>query len=368
MRLLARGLVMSDFVLIEGRRTLYLFRVAVACLGACALVWLLETGTPVFLPLTCALVAGVVFAPLVDFLDRLRAPRVASALLVMVIVVAALILAVLSLYPVIFDFIHRVPLLWAELQYALSGLKLTLESVKEVQQRVIETLSAGDQAGTAADGGAGVPVPGISDVLGYLPSIAAQIMVFVGVLYFFLLTRSDLYAFMDRNTSVFSKEVLCRPEVDVSRYFLTTTAINAVFGLLVVLMLSTLGMPNAIYWGLAAFLANFILYLGPISFAACLLMGGLVAFDGAMSFAPALIYMLMNMTEGQFVTPSLVGKHMSVNPLLVFVSLIFWIWLWGPLGGIIAIPLLVWLGQVNETVKALRETGSRGSKVRARVA
>lgn len=97
---------------------------------------------------------------------------------------------------------------------------------------------------------------------------------------------------------------------------------------------------------------NFVLYLGPISFAAMLLLCGLIVFDGAMSFLPALTYMLMNMTEGQFVTPSLIGKQMSVNPLRVFTSLVFWLWLWGPLGGVIAIPMLVWFRQVTKAMQA----------------
>ena len=95
-------------------------------------------------------------------------------------------------------------------------------------------------------------------------------------------------------------------------------------------------------WGLAAFLLNFVLYLGPVVFAFALFIGGIVQFEGAISFLPAALYVAMNLTEGQFVTPALVGRHMKVNPLLVFLSLVFWLWLWGPIGGVVAIPFLVW--------------------------
>jgi predicted PurR-regulated permease PerM len=87
---------------------------------------------------------------------------------------------------------------------------------------------------------------------------------------------------------------------------------------------------------------NFILYLGPACVAVALLVAGIVVFDGPTVLLPPALFVGLNLLEGQFVTPMLVGRHMSVNPLLVFLSLVFWLWLWGPLGGFIAIPLLIW--------------------------
>ena len=72
-----------------------------------------------------------------------------------------------------------------------------------------------------------------------------------------------------------------------------------------------------------------------------LLLAGLIAFSGLMVFAPAAIFLCLNMIESQFVTPAMIGKHLSVNPLLIFVSLVVWLWIWGPIGGIVAIPVLV---------------------------
>ncbi|WP_300030740.1 AI-2E family transporter [uncultured Roseobacter sp.] len=325
---------------------------ALYLIAAAATVWLLQSGTPVFLPLIIAFTAGIVFAPMADAFGRAGAPPVVGALAVLVIVLSVIATGVLLFYPVVAEFILRVPVLWYEVQEAFSGLKSTMQSVDTVQEQVAQTLDPG--GGSENQESAGVSVPGTRDVLAYIPSVAAQIMIFVGVLYFFLLTRRDLYRFVERGTGALTGIALYRAEREVSRYFLSITAINACFGALVALMLSALGMPNPVYWGLGAFLVNFVLYLGPIAFALMLLAGGLIVFDGPMSFAPPLFYMMMNMTEGQFVTPSLVGRHMKVNPLLIFLSLVFWVWVWGPLGGLIAIPLLVWLRQIS---KAL-ETGA----------
>lgn len=300
------------------------------------------------MPLIFALVVGVVFAPLANFFERLGAPSVVGALAVLLVVLTSISLGIYILYPVIAEFLLRIPVMWLELKEAFSGLKSTMENVENMQSQVAETLSSGSSAVAAIENAPQVDVPSVTDILRYIPAFAAQILVSIGILYFFLLTRLDLYACVDKSSSSLTGQALRRAEAEVSRYFLTITAINGCFGVLVALMLSAYGMPNAAYWGVGAFLVNYVLYLGPISFAVILLMGGLIVFDGAISILPAVTYLLMNMTEGQFVTPSLVGKQMSVNPLLIFLSLVFWLWMWGPLGGVIAIPLLVWLRQISK--------------------
>jgi predicted PurR-regulated permease PerM len=315
------------------------------------------------MPFVFALVVGVVFAPLSDFFERVSAPPVVGALAVLAIVLTTILARIYLFYPVVAEFILRVPFMWQELQQSLSGLKSTMENVENVQNRVAETLAP--DGASDVDASAQVDIPTVPQLLSYVPSIAAQVLIFVGILYFFLLTRGEIYQWAHSCASSNLKaSILKRAEVEVSRYFLAITAINAIFGVLVSLMLSAYGMPNAVYWGVGAFLLNYVLYLGPITFAGLLLMGGLVVFDGPLSFLPAITYLLMNMTEGQFVTPSLVGRQMSVNPLLIFVSLVFWLWMWGPLGGVIAIPLLVWVRQVYKATNAEREHGT-GAKPRS---
>jgi predicted PurR-regulated permease PerM len=97
--------------------------------------------------------------------------------------------------------------------------------------------------------------------------------------------------------------------------------------------------------------------------ASALLVVGIVTFDGVMSFVPMVVFVTMNMIEAQFVTPTFVGRQMSLNPLLVFLSLAVWLWLWGPIGGLIAIPALVWflfmLGQQPEPDAAQSQDADR---------
>ena len=96
---------------------------------------------------------------------------------------------------------------------------------------------------------------------------------------------------------------------------------------------------------MVAFLVNFLLYLGPSIFVVVLLFAGVAAFDGRLAVLPAVGFLLLNGIEGQFVTPALIGRTLRLNPLVVFLALVFGLWLWGPVGGIVAIPLVLW-GQV----------------------
>ena len=105
--------------------------------------------------------------------------------------------------------------------------------------------------------------------------------------------------------------------------------------------MALIGLPGAFVWGVVAALANFILYMGPMMVTAGLLIAGLVTFNGLMVLLPPAIFLGLNMLEAQFVTPTFLGKRIAVNPLLIFISLVVWLWLWGPIGGIIAIPVLV---------------------------
>ncbi len=308
----------------------------------CAILVLasMKLGEALFAPMVAAIVLGVVFAPITDKVERLGLPRAGAALLVLFLFLGFTISLFLLIEPTISRAIRNGPIVWREVTEIGAMLKARFAGLNSLQATVSEAL--GETAGAPGREDA-MEFPGVLDALAYAPSIASGLLVFVGTLYFFLVARSDIYRKVDKLKVSLSHDMLREAESRVSRYLITISIINAVFGVAVALAMTAIGLPGALIWGLAAFLVNYVLFLGPAMFTVALLVGGILAFDGAASFIPAAVYVGMNVTEGQFVTPSLVGRHMEVNPLLVFVSLVFWLWLWGPLGGIVAIPLLVWL-------------------------
>ncbi|MFQ6551624.1 AI-2E family transporter [Aestuariibius insulae] len=307
-------------------------------LTAIAVATAFYVASEIFAPVTLALVFGVVLSPLSRVFLRFGLPNVLSAFATLVIFLAIIATLFTALSPIVRIAIDSAPAIWNELKSFAGDIRRAAEGIDQVTSDVTAAVSS---SGTSS-GGANIVVPDITDLLTSAPAVGAQLLIFVGTLYFFLLGREDIYEKASRTLPHISKDLLEAAEQDVSRYFLTITVIYAIFATIVTGYFHLIGLPAPFLWGSLAFLLNFILYLGPILLACSLLVAGIVAFDGIYAILPAAGYLLMNMTEGQFVTPQLIGRTMSINPMLVFLSLVFWLWLWGPVGAIIAIPILVW--------------------------
>ncbi len=313
---------------------------ATTALFVLALLIVLDQAQGLLAPILSAVVLGIVLAPFCDILERWRIPSAAAALLIMATFLCAVVLIYLVVEPTISEAIRNAPNIWYEMRTLFDSLRGAVAGVQELQETVADALTDGAEADADA---AAVPVPNLLDALSYGPTILGGLLIFVGTLYFFLATRRDVYARVSRLLPPLSETLLRDAEIRVSGYFLSIALVNAGFGLTVMIVMSALGMPQPIMWGMAAFLLNFVLYLGPGLIAVSLLLVGVITFDGAMSVVPMAAFIFLNMIESQFVTPTFVGRQMALNPLMVFLSLVFWLWLWGPIGGLVAIPLLVWL-------------------------
>lgn len=314
-------------------------RVSLAIIAIVLTLAALKVAQDIAAPLVLAIVVGVIFAPLADRLERLKVPRglVAIFLIVSLVLIGAALAYMAE--PYVSAVIDRIPSIKLELQKLMFEYRDLIRGIDEMNKEMEAALGA-----QASEGGAAAAMPGLTDALFLAPIILAQVLIFLGGLFFFLLTRNNIYRWLSvhigNNTeTALILERFCGAERTVSRYFAAISVINAGLGFAVGAVLMTMGVPGAIVWGISAALLNFVLYLGPAAMAMGLLLAGIVNFDGLMTFAPAAAYLLLNMTEAQFVTPSFVGRHVDINPFLIFVALVFWLWLWGPLGGIVAIPV-----------------------------
>jgi len=327
--------------------------IALATIAIFAALWLAKS---VFAPLALAFVIAVMLSPLSDFWNRLGVPVIIGSLFSLSLGLAVLTALVLALEPLAANVYEKAPRIKWELRESLTGLQDAMRGLDEVSEEVNKVISPEDPEKADADGEeAGVEMPRLSDALFLAPAILGQVMVFAGGLYFFLLCRQDVYRWLakfSRGTDDATVQGFRKADRLVSRYWLTITMINAGFGIAVAIALQLIGMPGALMWAFVAALMNFVMYLGPVIVAVALTVAGTVVFDGFYSFMPAAIFVTLNVMEGQFVTPSLVGHLMRVNPLLVFLSLCLWLWLWGPIGGIVAIPLLVWAIAVSNGLSA----------------
>lgn len=318
---------------------------ALVLLAAIASVTALYLAAAVLAPLVLAFVCAVILSPVSAFWCRLGLSSAAGALLSFACALLLAVAFVLLVGPAFADAYDQFPKFKAEIQHWLTHLRQVLRGINDVTQEMQEAIDPGNGNGGESESSS-IQVPAISDALFAAPAFLGQAAIFAGSLFFFILSREEVYDWAARAFPALSRAgpdgCLRLADRQVARYFLTIALINGIFGALVAAIMGLLGMPNAMLWGLMAGLMNFIVYLGPALVALSLAIGGIVVFDGAMTFVPAAIFLSLNLLEGQFVTPTFIGRQMQVNPLLVFLSLCLWLWLWGPIGGFVAIPLLVW--------------------------
>jgi len=184
------------------------------------------------------------------------------------------------------------------------------------------------------------------------------------VLLYFLLAYGDVFLqklvkvlpdFRDKKEAVtIAREV----QQNISSFLFTITLINATFGLLVGVGVWLVGLSNPILWGVAAALLNYIPYFGPITGVCILALAGLLTFDSVgHALVPPFIYLSLHALESNFITPMILGRRLTVNPLIIFISLMFWTWLWGIPGALLSVPLLMTLKIVCDHFEPLAPLG-----------
>ncbi|MFS8064180.1 MAG: AI-2E family transporter, partial [Luteimonas sp.] len=186
-------------------------------------------------------------------------------------------------------------------------------------------------------------------VLTSTPRVAASVLAVVLLTFFFMvygqsLQRNAIALLPGRQQKRITVEILQSIEREISRYVLTISIINILFGLIFAAALYGLGVPldEALLWGTMAALLNFAPYVGPLIGMLIMLVMGFVAFDDALhSLLPAGIYLGLHTLEGQLITPIVLGKRMALSPLILILGLMVFGWLWGIIGLLLAVPLLV---------------------------
>lgn len=317
-------------------------RLALVGIGFAVLLMVLQAGQFFLAPVTLAIVVGLMFGPVADRLESWGVPPALSAGIVVL-----LLLAVIFSFSVLFavplsEWVARAPLIWEKLQTQLAGLKEPLESIGDFQQQIGAVLGS--------DGVMSVQVEDSSAVTGVAmlaPAILAQIAIFLASLYFFVATRdhirmSVLSMCVTRRMRWRTAHVFRDVELKVSRFLLSVTLINLCVGTAVTLAMWAIGMPSPLLWGAMAAVLNYIPYVGQAIMITVLLAVGL----GTQTSLPQILlpvacYAGINFVEGQIFTPHFIGRSLTLNPFIIFLSITFWIWAWGPVGGLVAVPTLL---------------------------
>jgi predicted PurR-regulated permease PerM len=187
----------------------------------------------------------------------------------------------------------------------------------------------------------------ITSTFSIMTPIVDEFLIFVVALVFNLVYNRNIHDAIYSIASGSGGKSLARlvlhdVEKTVSSYFGTVTVINAFLGVATAGIAYAVDLPNPILWGVLTAVLNFIPYLGPAMVFAALFIVGAITFPTLQQALPGpALFLALTTLEGQVITPALIGHSFTINPFLVFVSVAFWAWMWGPVGAFLAVPILL---------------------------
>jgi predicted PurR-regulated permease PerM len=326
-----------------------------------ATFYTLYFGRAFFLPIVLALLLNSLLSPVVRGLKRLHIPNALGAALVVFGLLGGLGWGVYELSGPAYEWAQKAPQTMRRLERKLRDFKKPVQTMSKATQQVEKMTQVG--------GGQTTPsVQVTTETLGERMFSKATDLVAGGVvmiiLLFFLLASGDLFlrklirvlpSLADKRRAV---EIARQIQTDISSYLVTITAINVALGLAVWGILSFLGVPNPLLWGVLALVTNYIPYLGAIIMIAVLAMVGFLTFENnTQAMMVPLSFVGLNILESYLVTPLVLGHRLTLNPVVIFLGLTFWGWLWGITGALLAVPIMVVLKIFCDHTEPLRPIG-----------
>jgi predicted PurR-regulated permease PerM len=335
-------------------------RIATVGIFVLGVLYTLHLARSFLIPIVIAVLLDFLLSPVVRALKRLRIPEPVGAAILIVLVLGGVVVAGLRLAPAVSDWLARAPATFARIENRLQEFRRPVEQVSEAARQVEEA--------TEMDGGEEPTVqvagPSLSEQLfGGTTALLGGLTV-VGFLTYFLLAAGDLFMqklirvlpqFRDKKRAVsIAREV----EAQVSTHLFTIALINVGLGLATALITWAYGLPNPVLWGLVAGVFNFVPYIGAVATTIVIGLAAITTFDsvGYALLVPATFF-VVNGLEGNLVTPMILGRRLMLNTVAVFIGLMFWWYVWGLPGAIIAVPMLVTIKIFCDHFESLKPFG-----------
>jgi predicted PurR-regulated permease PerM len=325
-----------------------------------AVLALCYVAAEIVLPIVLAFVLSLVLQPAMGALERIYLPRGIAAMVIILALFGTLGGLGAALSGPAASWAQELPAGIPKLQERLSFLSRPIAAIEKFAEQA--------QGLTQGDAPKAVPVAvqgsGLSDrLLSGTRSFASGLLETVLVL-FFLLVSGDTFLrrlveilprFKDKRQAV---DISQQIESDVSAYLFTITIMNLAVGVATALVMALCGLGDPLLWGALAFLLNYIPILGPMIGVVVFLLAGLLSIDSLwVAFLPAGLYLLIHLVEGETVTPMLLARRFTINPVLVILSLVFWYWMWGVPGAILSTPMLAITKIICDRVRPLMAFG-----------
>jgi predicted PurR-regulated permease PerM len=321
----------------------------------------LRVARDLFLPLMLAFFLVFLLSPLLRLLKRAHIPEALGAALLLAALVGGVGLGLHSLVAPATEWIAKAPAGVTRIQGKLRSMRFPMEQMSRTADQVERTI-AGD-SGTAPASAVKSPAWIKEALFGGTTAFLSEAVVVIVLLYF-LLASGDLFlrklikvlpTFRDKKRAV---EIAREIESNISTYLFTVTLINVGVGVAVGVGVWLLGMPNPVLWGVIACVLTYIPYLGALVGIGILGLAALLVFDdlGHALAVPA-VYMVVSFLEGNFITPLILGRRLTLNPVVIFVGILFWFFLWGIPGALLAVPTLAVFKIVCDHVDTLAPIG-----------
>jgi predicted PurR-regulated permease PerM len=301
----------------------------------------LEFARPVFLPAVSAFVVTMMLGPLSAHAVRAGVPPLVTAIVLWLLVIGVFYGVIVLLSAPVVEWIGKAPDISRLIQEKLRLLDRPLAALQDMRNAILPP-DNNNKGGLGFDL-MSIVQPAVSIVT---PAIG-EVFIFFGTLLFMLIGRNRLRRvlvafFDDREARLRTLKIMNDIEHNLTGYLSMVAIINLSVGVVAGVIAFAVGLPNPLAWAVLGFILNFIPYIGALLMEAGLFFVGLVTFPALTYVLVApLVYAAFATIEGHFITPSLIGRRLTLNPIMVFLSLVFWTWLWGPVGAFLAVPLLI---------------------------
>lgn len=322
--------------------------IALLVIATLAVAYTLWATQELVLPILLALFFALIGNPIIRLLQKFVVPRPLAAVLV---VAGGLLLAVAlgrQLVEPAAEWFREVPQQMRKLTPKLQTLAKPVQDANKVAEKIVR--AAGGENGAQAPQVVRTEASDPYKALTATPKILTQMFAVILLTLFFMifgqkLQRHAIDLLPSRQQKRITVDILQSIEREMSRYILTISVINTVLGLVFALCLHfVVGMPiqESLLWGTMAALLNFAPYVGPLIGALVMLLIGFITYpDFWQALLPAALYLGLHTLEGQILTPIVLGHRMAISPLVLMLALMVFGWLWGIIGLLLAVPLLV---------------------------
>jgi predicted PurR-regulated permease PerM len=317
--------------------------VSVTGIFALAVLAALYLMRDVAVPVILAWVVANILLPVVTWMEEKGLPRGPSVLLITFAIVAVILTVVALLSLPLTYWLGRATELGALIKGKLQSMAQPLEFLKEILSAIGQATGQGSGTGLHVEESTNI----VRGIVGILTPAVTQGILFLGALIFYMIYQKKIKArsvliLPHREARLTALKILSDIERNTTIYFGTFTVVNICLGTLTSILAYMVGLPNPLLWGVLAAVLNYIPYIGPAIMVLVLFLIGLFTFTTiSEALAAPLVYIAMTTVEGHFITPTLMGRRMTMNPFAVFLAIGFWTWMWGPIGAFVAVPILM---------------------------